>query len=250
MESMRSLAALLLPAALVLLALPAAAVQFPDKPPKTDFFVDRAGLINEADRAAINQTCGALLSEETVPIFVVTIDSLASMDASGYTIEKYAYELFNDWGVGLVDRNYGMLLVVSRGDRKARIELGGGWGHSYNIDAGKIMNDLIIPEFKEDAYSKGIRRGVEGMDALARGLALPKPERPWWAIPVMLGLIALVIGIAYSLFKSGRTGWGWAFLAAVGVLLFFLLKAAASGGGSGGGFGGGSSGGGGATGSW
>lgn len=85
------------------------------------------------------------------------------------------------------------------------------------------------------------------MNALARGLELPKAKAPWWAIWVPIGFVVLVVGVAYSLFKSGRIGWGWAFLAGVGVLLFFLLRAAAS---SGGGMGGGSSGGGGASGSW
>ena len=85
---------------------------------------------------------------------------------------------------------------------------------------------------------------------MARGLNLPRPSAPWWFPLLIVGAIALVIGIAFSLFKSGRTGWGWAFLAFVAVILFFLLRGMASCSGSGGGFGGGSSGGGGATGSW
>jgi len=61
---------------------------------------------------------------------------------------------------------------------------------------------------------------------------------------------AIFLGVLiYNLFKNGKSGWAWALIAALAVLIFFLLRTAAAGG-SGGGFGGGSSGGGGATGSW
>jgi uncharacterized protein len=236
--------------AIVLLALPALAVSFPDKPSKEHFYVDEAGLIGEAEGREIDRIAGELLKEEKVPILVVTIQSLASHGAAGYTIERYAYDLFNQWGIGSERRNYGMLLVVSSGDRRARIELGGGWGHSYNLQAQEVMATLIVPEFRGGSYSAGILAGVRGMDAMARGLQLPKAKQPWWVMPLFIGLLLLAVGTIVSLFKSGRTGWGWALLIALGALLFFLLRAAAKGGGSGGAFGGGSSGGGGASGSW
>jgi len=241
---------LLLAAALALQVAPALAVTFPEKPEAEHFFRDEAGLIGEAEGREIDAVAGALLREEKIPILVVTIQSLAAHGAAGQTIERYAYELFNHWGIGFEDRNYGMLLLVSRGDRRARIELGAGWGHGSNLQAQEVMNTLIIPEFRRDAYSEGILAGVRGMDALARGLQLPRPKQPWWALPLLIGFVLLAAGVVFSLFKSGRTGWGWAVLIGLGALLFFLMRAAAKSGGSGGSFGGGSSGGGGASGSW
>jgi uncharacterized protein len=226
----------------------AVAVTFPEKPAKGRFYVDEAGLIDAAEGKEIDEIAAALLKEEQVPLIVVTIKSLMSHEAAGYTIERYAFELFNQWGIGSERRNYGMLLLVSRQDRKARIELGGAWGHSSNFQAQQVMNDLVIPEFRRGSYSEGILAGVRGMNALARGLQLPKPKAPWWALPLFLAFLAVAIGVIVSLFKSGRKGWGWALLIGLGALLFFLLRASARGGG--GAFGGGSSGGGGATGSW
>jgi len=240
-------------AALLFLAFhvgPARAVSFPDKPPKEHFYVDEAGLIGEPEGKEIDRIAGDLLKEEKVPIIAVTIESLAAHGAAGYTIERYAYELFNTWGIGMKRRNYGMLLLVSKGDRRARIELGAGWGHSYNLQAQEVMDTLIIPEFKAGNYSGGILAGARGMDAMARGLQLPKPKQPWWVMPLFIGLLVLAIGTIVSLFKSGRKGWGWALLIGLGMMLFFLLRAAAKSGGSGGAFGGGMSGGGGASGSW
>lgn len=223
---------------------------FPAKPASSSFYVDEAALIAPAEGQAINEVAKALLRDDQVPLIVVTIASLTAHNAAGYTIERYAFELFNEWGIGSERRNYGMLLLVSKGDRRARIELGSGWGHSYNLQAQEVMNTLIIPGFKRGSYSEGILAGVRGMDALARGLALPKAKQPWWMIPLMLVALGLIIAVIVSLFKNGQKGWGWALIALLGVILFFMLRSAMRGGGSGGAFGGGSSGGGGASGSW
>lgn len=231
-------------------AAPAAAATFPEKPPAEHFYRDDAGLIGTAEGAEIDRIAGELLRQERIPIIVVTIPSLAAQGAAGMTIERYAYELFNHWGVGFADRNYGMLLLVSKGDRRARIELGGGWGHASNFAAQQVMDSLMVPEFRQGRFSEGILAGVRGLDALARGLGLPRPEPPWWAAPLGIGLVLLAIGTAISLIMSGRKGWGWALLLGLGALLFFLLRSASQSGGSAGGFGGGSSGGGGASGSW
>ncbi len=235
---------------LVLQAVAASAATFPEKPPAEHFYRDEAGLIREAEGRELDRIAAELLKEEQVPIIVVTIESLAAHDAAGYTVERYASELFNDWGIGFKRRNYGILLLVSKGDRRARIELGAGWDHSYDLQAQEVMTTLIVPEFRRGQYSEGILAGVRGMDAMARGLQLPRPKQPWWVLPLFIGFIVAVIGVIVSLFKSGRKGWGWALLIGLGALLFFMLRAAAQSGGSGGGFGGGSSGGGGASGSW
>lgn len=228
-------------------AAPAFAANFPEKPARDNFYSDEAGLLDEAGRKRVNEVCWALWKEQKVPLYLVTVTSLADHDAAGQPVEGFAYDLFNAWGIGSQSRNYGILLLVSRDDRKARIELGSGWGNKHNYDAERLMLTGITPHFRRGDYSLGLIEGVEGLNALARGLELPRAKAPWWAIWVQLGFFALAAFVAYSLFKSGRTGWGWAFLAGVGVLLFFLLRAAAS---SGGGMGGGSSGGGGASGSW
>jgi len=233
-----------------LLAVNARAVTFPDKPPQTDFFVDQAQLISQGDRKAVNELAGKLLQEQRIPLFVVTISGLAAKDAANYSIENYAQALFNEWGIGTPDRNYGMLLLVSRSDRKARIELGAGWAGQHDAEAMSVMRDLIIPAFKLGDYSRGILDGVRGMDAMARGLALPEPTPPWWFWPAVIGGAVLLVAAIVNLFRTGHKGWAWGLIVVVFFLLFFFLRAAAQSRGSGGGFGGGFSGGGGATGSW
>ena len=228
----------------------ARAATFPEKPPKEHYYVDQAGLLAAEDATAIDALAAKLLSEEKIPILVVTIPSLISFQATDHTIESYAAALFDEWGIGSQERNYGILLLVSVGDRKARIELGKAWGGKHDADAKHIMDAMIVPAFKRGDFSGGIHEAVNALDIVARGLALPKPKSPWWILPAMILGALLLIMVIVSLFKKGRSGWGWALIAGIAIALFFILRAAASSGGSGGSFGGGSSGGGGASGSW
>ena len=225
------------------------AIEFPDKPLNEHFYVDNASLISADAGLQIDQIAQKLLVDEKVAVYVVTISSLGDFDAAGYSIEGYAADLFDEWGIGFDDRNYGMLLLISKGDRKARIELGADWDRAYDRDAKRVMDTLIIPAFKKNDFALGIIQGVQGMDAMARDLALPKPKPPWWFIPALICAVIFLIGLIYNLFKTGRSGWAWALIAFLAIIIFTILRSSSRSGSSGG-FGGGFSGGGGATGSW
>ena len=219
-------------------------------------------MIQPGDKEKIRKLCDDLLKKKATPIIVVTIQSMAQHGGGGMRIETFARLLFDQWQVGherLGDTswNTGILLLVSKGDRKARIELGAGWAHDKDDVCLKIMDDLIVPDFKADKFSEGIVAGVEALDKMARGLKLPTRPRPWWHYALIVGFIGLAIFTVVSLIRRGSGGWAWLLWAAVfalgGYLLYsFLTRGGGRGGGgfSGGSFGGGFSGGGGATGSW
>mgnify|MGYP001281127546 FL=1 len=236
-----------------------------EPPAEGEFVLDKARIIDEATKHQINEICAALLREKATPIIVVTIESMAAYGGAGLRIETFAMLLFNQWGIGLPEVNgqvwnTGMLLLVAVGDRKARIELGAGWKRDHDQAAQKIMDELIVPRFREGDYSAGILAGVQGLNNMARGLAIPTAPRPWWHYALMVGVVALAIFTVVSLIRNGSSGWAWLFWGAVlsilGYLLYQLLtsqggRSGGHGGGySGGSFGGGFSGGGGATGSW
>jgi uncharacterized protein len=235
-----------------------------DRPGDREFVVDRANLLTAADKQKIQQLCDKLLIDKATPIIVVTINSMADHGGGGMRIETFATLLFNQWGIGVADLNgqkwnTGILLLVSKNDRKARIELGGYWRRDQDALAQKIMNEQIVPRFKAEDFSGGLVAGVENLDKMARGLELPKavaPPTPWWVYAVMVGAVALGIFTVVSLIRRGASGWAWlmwgAVFAVIGYMLYQMATSRGGGGGgySGGSFGGGSSGGGGATGSW
>ncbi|MGH9602835.1 MAG: TPM domain-containing protein [Terriglobales bacterium] len=229
--------------ALLSLTAGAAAQMFPTRPMEGEFIIDEANLVQSADREQIKQISAALLRERGNPIIVVTIPSLAKY--GGSDIDSYALGMFNAWGIGTRAQSKGILLLVAVEDRKARIELGEGYAHTQDTLATEIMQELIVPRFKNQEYSAGIRDGVQALDKLARGL--PVQTAPWWYAAVFWGLIVLGILAAISLIRNGRSGWGWLLLT---FIFFFIVGIFVFGGKGGTSFGGGRGGGGGATGSW
>ena len=138
-----------------------------DPPGQREFVLDKADLISAADETRIRETCDKLLTGTATPIVVVTIESTRKYDAGiGMHVRAFAILLFDQWGIGRAtidgkEVNTGILLLVSKGDRKARIELGAGWGRSHDRMCRRIMDERIIPRFKRGDFSGGIRAGAE-----------------------------------------------------------------------------------------
>ena len=233
-----------------------------DPPGEREFVRDMANMIDPETKKKIVAICDKLLTDKATPIIVVTIDSMAKHGGAGMRIETFATLLFDQWQIGHAKLgnqvwNTGILLLVSKGDRRARIELGAGWKREKDQLCQRIMNTLIIPEFKQGNYSQGILVGVEGLDKMARALKLPTRPRPWWHYGLIAGLIGLAIFTVVSLIRRGSSGWSWLLWSAVfgfvGYMLYQMMTNSSRGGGGGfggGSFGGGFSGGGGASGSW
>ncbi|MEQ8791902.1 MAG: TPM domain-containing protein [Pirellulaceae bacterium] len=232
------------------------------RPGPREFVRDEAEMIDPADEQKIRELCDKLLTDKATPIIVVTIDSMARHGGEGLRIETFARLLFDQWQIGhakLGDAtwNTGILLLVSKDDRQARIELGAGWGREKDQLCEQIMQDYIIANFKQGDFTGGILAGVEALDKMARELQLPTVPRPWWHYALVAAAIGLAIFTVVSLIRRGSSGWAWLFwgvvFSVIGYMLYSFLtsRGGGSGGGfSGGSFGGGFSGGGGASGSW
>jgi uncharacterized protein len=222
--------------ALLLIAGPLASTawaqaSFPTRGPSGGVIIsDEIGLIRVEQRQEIERIGNALFKETGFPIAVVTIKSLAAQRAGAYAIERYAKELVDAWKMEPVHRSHGMLLLISEEDRRARIQLGPAWGNAHDGRAQEVMDSLILPAFRRGDLSQGILDGVRGFDAMARGLAIPSPPRPWWLIPVAAaGGLLLVVGVV-SLAKSGRKSWAWAIAGIVGGIVLARAIAYARGG--------------------
>ncbi|MDR1100854.1 MAG: YgcG family protein [Clostridiales bacterium] len=126
--------------------------------PTNGFYVnDFANILSEADRSDILSRATAFNAQNGAQIVVVTVTSL-----EGQTIEQYANQLFNSWGIGDKDVDNGVLFLVAADERKMRIEVGYGLeGVLTDGTTGYILDEYVVPDFKQNNYSAGIIKGFD-----------------------------------------------------------------------------------------
>src|SRR5262245_8274565 len=215
------------------LALLATVLLAPDYPKAVDDHVnDFAKVLDEASAARVKEAARAVRSETGVPIVVVTVGSLADYKAETWSVERYATNLYNEWGIGSKEASKGILLFVSVKDRKLRISVGQGFGTSFESSARSIIDSAIVPRFKKGDYEGGIVAGVESIASALRagsgatpsnggegegwtprGTPVGSPVRGGksspigWAVLIGLGVLALLA--IRSVFRGGfGGGWG------------------------------------------
>lgn len=142
-------------ALLFLLIAGAAHAAMPARPPGP--VLDQAGIIPDADEAALAQRLSAYNAQTGRAVIVATVASLDGQD-----IETYANTLFRTWGVGGKETDQGLLFLIAPNDRKVRIEVGYGLEEFLpDVLAGRIISGAVTPLFKAGDYPGGINAGID-----------------------------------------------------------------------------------------
>ena len=126
----------------------------------TEFYVnDYADIVSPEVEEHIININKNLHKETGAQVVVVTVNSL-----NGYSVEEYATTLFRKFGIGDKEKNNGVLLLISKGDRLLRIEVGYGLeGAIPDGKAGRIRDTYITPYLKNDDWDNGIKNGFDAI---------------------------------------------------------------------------------------
>ena len=136
-------------------------VQIPPKPSASSgiYVQDYAGVLSAPARSYLQNLGRQLEQKTTAQLVVVTVKSL-----NGAPLEDYSLKLLRDWGIGQKEKNNGVLLLVSTGDRKSRVEVGYGLeGALTDSLTGQIQDQYMIPYFRKGTYEPGIAYGYEAL---------------------------------------------------------------------------------------
>jgi uncharacterized protein len=236
---------------LILLAvvLPVAASAAPTFPPLSGRVVDEANMLSADAERQIASLSEAHEKASTNQVVVATFT-----DLQGYSIEEFGYQLGRVWGIGQVDKNNGVLLIVANAERKVRIEVGYGLeGELTDAIASNIINVVITPSFKRAQFDQGVIAGTQAIIAALGGeyqtTQTPEGRKDQeFSLWNLLVFIIIVFFIFPGMFGRRRFSRGLA----LGSILSNGGGGRSSGGFGGGGFGGGGGGfgGGGASGGW
>lgn len=169
---------------------------------------DFAGLLDNDDTRVLDQALIALFDDTGVEGTVVTLNGRAAYGDD--SLESFSTRLFNHWGIGDSQRNDGFMVLVLADDREARIELGAGYRREADLIAQEIMRQTMLPEFRADRMSSGIREGaLDVIEHIARPVAqglAPTEARPPRATDSIAKLVgAGIFGVVFL--AIGRNIW-------------------------------------------
>ena len=118
---------------------------------------DFGQIFTESQRTELTKILYDYDIETTRQIVVVTIDSIKPYN----NIQKYATDLGNSWGVGTAEKNNGLTIVVCNPCKQIGIATGLGTELILTDEICKnVIDQTIIPEFKDGNFYDGIKNGV------------------------------------------------------------------------------------------
>ena len=131
-------------------------------------------MLSSRTRSELEQSLLAYQRERGHQVVVHTTASL-----EGLTIEDYSLQVAEQWKVGHKGLDNGVILIVAPNERKVRIEVGYGLeGVIPDAIANRIVQEVILPEFRAGGLESGIVAGTGSiLQAAAGEYAPPRPER-------------------------------------------------------------------------
>ncbi|MGD9236336.1 MAG: TPM domain-containing protein [Desulfobacterales bacterium] len=134
-------------------------------PPLTGRVNDTAGMLSAATRQQLEDVLVGLEQTDSTQIVVLTIPSLG-----GEVLEEFSIKVVEQWKIGRKGLDNGAMLLIAKKDRKIRIEVGYGLeGTLTDLMAGRIIRNVIVPQFKAGNFDQGVIDGVQAMIKVVRG---------------------------------------------------------------------------------
>ncbi len=218
---------------------------------------DFANILDPAQEQQLENKLVAFDDSTSNQIAIVTVG-----DLNGEPASSYAPKLFIDWGIGDKNRNNGILILVSMSNPR-EVFINTGYGvESFvpDITAGRIVQEHLIPRFKQKDYYGGLDLATTDLMELLKGTfkGFPNKKGGKKGPSPFLIIILIILAVIFLSRIKGGGGNGGRYHRTFGGPFYGGgfggggrgFGGGGFGGGGFGGFGGGSTGGGGAGGSW
>ncbi len=129
------------------------------------FINDYTSIITPIDKVSIENKIINLEKNNSTQIIILTIPTL-----DNEVLEDFSLKVADKWVKNQKKIYDGILILVVKNDRKIRIEISRGLEAKLTDTILKrIINENIIPKFKEDDFSGGIAAGVDAIISIIKG---------------------------------------------------------------------------------
>ncbi len=116
---------------------------------------DFVGVLSTNDEANLNALVGAVLEQTGVTFAIAIVDN-----TGGESLEYYAANLYEEWGIGAKGQDEGLLILLVMDDRDLKAEVGYGLEPIITDRRAGECLDLMTPYFKDGEFGKGLYAGL------------------------------------------------------------------------------------------
>lgn len=156
---------------LVLLALSATTASAQNVPVLTQHVTDQTGTLNASQIAELESGLVALEQRKGSQLAVLIVSTTGDE-----ALENYSLAVAEKNKLGRSKTDDGLLLLIAKDDRKARIEVGYGLeGAVPDALASRIIREYLTPKFRQGDFFGGIKDSLQAITKLIDGETLPPP---------------------------------------------------------------------------
>ena len=167
---------------------------------------DLGGMLSDSEERRLSKKLDAYEDTTSTQIVIVTLPSLDGVPES-----TYAIELGRQWKVGQEGQDNGIVILASRDDRKVFIATGYGLeGAIPDALAGRIIQSVIVPNFRQGQFYEGFSNATDALVLAARGefTALPGSSNEPFLDPDLIRLLIFLAIFMFIIYSRGGGGGG------------------------------------------
>ena len=137
----------------------------PEKPKLQTSVYDYINLLSSSEKTSLEQKLIRYSDSTSTQIVVAIINS-----TEGENINYLGAQWGEAWGIGQEGKDNGVLVLLAKGDRRVAINTGYGVeGSLTDAMTRRIIETVIIPEFKNEDYYAGLDKGADAMFQVLTG---------------------------------------------------------------------------------
>ena len=120
---------------------------------------DYEDLFTDKEQITLDSLINLFENKTTIEIAIVTIDTIKTSEEK---FDSLSLHIAQQWYLGKKDKHNGILIAISRGYRKMRIQNGNGIELIItDNETKKIIDKYFIPYYKKEEYFNGTLKGLK-----------------------------------------------------------------------------------------
>lgn len=144
-----------------------------------DYVNDYVGLVSSEQRDELNEKAREISERYECGVYIIVVEDYFDY-VGNRSIEYFAEEVYDAYGLGYGDSMDGVLLVLSMEQRDFDLYAHGDFGNAAFTDYGKSqLVERFLDNFREDDWQGGLQDYVDNSEVLIRVAKEGNPAEQW-----------------------------------------------------------------------